>query len=622
MANIMEMFKATNKPSRDGYDMSKTNRFTAKAGELLPVYSKLVMKGDKWSGNVKFITNTRPLNSDAYTTIREYYNWYFVPLHLLWDKFNEWSVDLKDNVQVAASINGNNPLSDKHPYFTTGQLYDAVEALDALTEDNNKLNTFGFERGQLSRKLLHYLGYGDYYKSRTTMLKNADVNPWRILAYQKIYQDFYRDSQWESARPALFNLNYMDGSSGAEQIATDEIDYTKWTMFDVRYANWQKDYFMGLLPNSQYGDAALVDMGSVGITLSDIPYDIISNPIDGSTSFSIVGGVNNSSGQEVNVSVPPSSKAPRYETGSGWSTLRGETLSMNSLALEDLRVKIGLPASGSSASSLTSAFTILALRQAEALQKFKEIKLSNKQDFPSQAMAQFGVRPSNAYSHRAQWLKGMDSTININPVVNNNLAEGNTAVTRGRGIGAGAGSFTFDSDVDGILMCIYHAVPVLDYSITGIHPDNTKTYFSDYAQPIFDKTGMQQIDMVHLLNHFPDTAVAFTNETLLGYGPAYLDYKTDYPEIHGAFYNGDTLPAWVSPINQDYIVAWLEGNQSGDYSVWKGLNSSFFKVNPHVLDPIFAGEEVDSSVNTDHFWCNAFFDMSAVRNLDRDGLPY
>lgn len=612
----MEMFKAMNKPSRDGYDMSKTNRFTAKAGELLPVYSKLVMKGDKWKGQVKFITNTRPLNSDAYTNIREYYNWYFVPMHLLWDKFNEWSVDLKDNVQVAASINGNSPLSEKHPYLTCGQIYDSLSSLDSLTEANNKLNTFGFERGQLARKLLHYLGYGDYYRSRTSMLKNADLSPWRLLAYQKIYQDFYRDSQWESARPALFNLNYMDGAAGGEQIPLDEIDYTKWCMFDIRYANWQKDYFMGLLPNSQYGDAASIDLGSSLSPITD-DFDLLNdnqNPV-------IAGRYSMKTFAEDNV---PSGATARYQSGTQQAFYNNTSyqtqiggLNISAEQLTRLRSALGI-----SSGNLSSAFTILALRQAEMLQKFKEIKMSNKQDFPSQAMAQFGVKPSNAYSHRAQWLKGMMSNININPVVNNNLAEGNTAVTRGRGIGAGSGEFTFESDVDGVLMCIYHAVPILDYSITGIHPDNTKTYFSDYAQPIFDKTGMQQIDMVHLLNHFPDTAVAFTGNTLLGYGPAYLDYKTDFPEIHGAFYNGDTLPAWVAPINQEYIAAWLEGNQNGDYSVWKGLNSSFFKVNPHVLDPIFAGQEVDSSVNTDHFWCNAFFDMSAVRNLDRDGLPY
>lgn len=608
----MEMFKAMNKPSRDGYDMSKTNRFTAKAGELLPVYSKLVMKGDKWKGQVKFITNTRPLNSDAYTNIREYYNWYFVPMHLLWDKFNDWSVDLKDNVQVAASINGNSPLSEKHPYFTCGQLYDSLSSLDSLTEANNKLNTFGFERGQLARKLLHYLGYGDYYRSRTTMLKNADLSPWRLLAYQKIYQDFYRDSQWESARPALFNLNYMDGAAGGEQIATDEIDYTKWTMFDIRYANWQKDYFMGLLPSSQYGDVATVDTETL---VNSSTFNSFSQPLRLGTRED----VSFTSGSQLltngNFQGNYGGTNFHYTNVRDLGIEQNLAFLMNSSEVEKLSKAMGVD-------NINSAFTILALRQAEALQKFKEIKMSNKQDFPSQALAQFGVRPSNAYSHRAQWLKGMSSTININPVVNNNLAEGNTAVTRGRGIGAGSGEFTFESDVDGILMCIYHAVPILDYSLTGIHPDNTKTYFSDYAQPIFDKTGMQQVDMIHLLNHFPDTAVAFTSETLLGYGPAYLDYKTDYPEIHGAFYNGDTLPAWVAPIDQDYIAAWLEGNHSGDYSVWRGLNSSFFKVNPHVLDPIFAGQEVDSSVNTDHFWCNAFFDISAVRNLDRNGLPY
>lgn len=610
MANIMEMFKALSKPSRDGYDMSKTNRFTAKAGELLPIYSKLVMKGDKWRGQVKFITNTRPLNSDAYTNIREYYNWYFVPMHLLWDKFNEWSVDLKDNVQVAASINGNAPLSEKHPYFTTNQIYDSIYALKNLSEANNKLNTFGFERFQLAQKLMHYLGYGDYYKSRSSMLKNVDLSPWRLLAYQKIYQDFYRDSQWESARPALFNLNYMDGAAGGEQIPTDEIDYTKWTMFDIRYANWQKDYFMGLLPNSQYGDAASIDLGSMNIPL-------VGPTTDYSSQMYVTSPSNLTDGDSLKVGLAAQNNEYYAVKTDSTNNLR---LFIPSEQMSYLRDRLGI--SSTAGTTLQGAFTILALRQAEMLQKFKEIKMSNKQDFPSQAMAQFGVRPSNAYSHRAQWLKGMMSNININPVVNNNLAEGNTAVTRGRGIGAGSGEFTFESDVDGILMCIYHAVPILDYSITGIHPDNTKTYFSDYAQPIFDKTGMQQIDMVHLLNHWPDTAVAFTGNTLLGYGPAYLDYKTDFPEIHGAFYNGDTLPAWVAPINQDYIVAWLEGNQSGDYSVWKGLNSSFFKVNPHVLDPIFAGQEVDSGVNTDHFWCNAFFDMSAVRNLDRDGLPY
>lgn len=617
----MEMFRAVYKPSRDGYDMSYRNRFTANVGEVLPVYSKLVMKGDKWQGNVKFITNTRPLNTDAYTSVREYYNWYFVPMNLLWDKFNHFSVDLRDNVQVASSINGNQPLSDKHPYFTCSQIYDALSKLDNLSESNNKLNIFGFERGKLARKLLHYLDYGDYYKPRSSMIRNADLSPWRLLAYQKIYQDFYRDSQWESARPNLFNLNYMDGRSGGEQIALDEVDYTKWSMFDIRYANWNKDYFMGLLPNSQYGDAATVDLGSmdIGLNLSATKGYILSNglsafPTDTGSDVQIFG----TNSTDSDLVAYKGTRSGSNITISNLSQPAATAINFSASEMQKFRQSLGITNSNQ---TVNSAFTILALRQAEALQKYKEIKQSNKQDFPSQAMAQFGVQPSTAYSNRCQWLKGMDSTIDINPVVNTNLADDNAALVRGRGIGAGNGQFSFESDIDGVLMCIYHAVPVLDYAIDGIHPDNTKTLMSDYAQPIFDKTGMQQVDMIHLLNHFPDTAMAMTSNTLLGYGPAYLDYKTDVSRIHGGFYNGDLLTKWVAPLTSEAIARWLEGNQSGDYSVWQGLNSSFFKVDPSIMNPVFTTDASDF-IGDDQLWCNAFFNLKAVRSLDRDGLPY
>lgn len=589
----MEMFKALNKPSRNGFDLSYRNRFSAKAGELLPVYSKLMRKGDKAKISQRNITNTRPLNSDAYTSIREYYNWYFVPMNLLWDKFNVYSVDLKDNAQVASSINGNQPLSDKHPYWTTGQFYDVINGLDSLTAANNKLNPFGFERGRLARKLLHYLDYGDFYKPETSIIKNVEMNPWRLLAYQKIYQDYYRDSQWESSRPALFNLNYMDGSEGTNQIPLDEVDLTKWTMFDIRYANWNKDYFMGLLPNSQYGDVASIDVDFGGLDISD------------ATSLYLYG---NPGAEMVSTSNTGLLQADTSASGRQWT--------LKSASVERLANALGLRAQ-----NLVGQFTILALRQAEALQKYKEIKMANKQDFPSQVYAIEGVKPSNAYSQRCHWLKGVDGTIDINPVVNTNLTDENAALVRGRGISASQGGFDFDTDVDGVLMCIYHAVPVLDYAIDGVHPDNTKTYLSDYANPVFDRTGMQQVPLVHLFNNWPDTVLGFAgDENLLGYGPIYLDYKTDYSRIHGAFYNGD-LHSWVAPITQNYIKAWLEGNQSGDYSVWRGLNSTFFKVNPATLNPIFT-EDVDSEVKSDQFWCNAFFNVNVVRNLDRDGLPY
>ena len=52
------------------------------------------------------------------------------------------------------------------------------------------------------------------------------------LHIKKIYQDFYRDSQWESFSPFSVQFEpYMDGSSGNEQIQGLMKLYTKWTMF-------------------------------------------------------------------------------------------------------------------------------------------------------------------------------------------------------------------------------------------------------------------------------------------------------------------------------------------------------------------------------------------------------
>jgi hypothetical protein len=52
-----------------------------------------------------------------------------------------------------------------------------------------------------------------------------------------------------------------------------------------------------------------------------------------------------------------------------------------------------------------------------------------------------------------------------------------------------------------------------------------------------------------------------------------------------------------------------------------GINYNFFKVNPSILDPIFA-VNADSFWDSDTFLINAAFDIRVARNLDYDGMPY
>lgn len=605
MANIMQQFRAKNKVSRNGYDLSKRLCFTAKAGELLPTYSRLMMTGDVAEVGNAWETTTAPVNTAAYTRFKEYYEWYFVPLNLLWNKFNSWSTNLKNQVNTASSINGAQSLTDNHPYFTTVQVAAVVANLFASGGGDTYKNQFGFNRGALSAKLLSYLGYGDFNPLASELLENFRLSPWRLLAYQKICQDWHRYSQWENSAPERFNLNYISGSEESLQIPLNQLDMTRQTMFDLQYANWNKDLFMGILPNSQFGDVASINLDFTGENSQLYLY--------------------NPRASVYTVSGAASGTSPKLQKTEGLNYLVDETntgfgISLSPEGLSALRERLGIS---------NSSFSILALRQAEALQKYKEITQSNPNDFPAQKEAHYGYRPNEAYSERSRLVHSVSSNIEIRPVINQNITENsdqslNSADVAGYGHGTGNGKpKKFTADVDGVLMCIYHVVPLLDYALPRVDPDNLKTTFTDYAIPEFDKTGMVQVPFAWLTNSVPfDIDRSFTlNSKLLGYAPNYIEYKTDIDEVKGAFYNGD-LTAWVAPITKEYISKYLFKGQSPENYTFNGLDYTFFKINPSVVDSIFSGEVANSAVSTDKFWVNCYHDVSMVRPLDRDGLPY
>ena len=147
-------------------------------------------------------------------------------------------------------------------------------------------NIFGYNRGDTSHKLLSYLNYGNFLNpsasevgsstnrwwnaSFTTSgvhnysqkyLYNNAVSLFPLLAYQKIYQDFFRWSQWENSDPTAYNVDYYAGSGNlfgasgiSSSIPSSNSYWKRDNMFSLRYCNWNKDMFMGILPNSQFGE--------------------------------------------------------------------------------------------------------------------------------------------------------------------------------------------------------------------------------------------------------------------------------------------------------------------------------------------------------------------------------
>ncbi len=601
MANVMSMKQVTNHVRRDGYDLSKRTARSAKIGELLPYYCREVVPGDKFDLSIKSFTRTVQVNSAAYTRIKEYYDWFFVPTNLLWNRFNNFIAQMKDNVQFAESINGIPTVDENHPHFTLQGVIDHLSALDSDTMGNDK-NYFGFKRSDLTDKLMSYLGYGrpKYYLDnnlRPDEYTNVLLNPFPLLSYQKIYSDYFRDSQWEHSAPNTFNINYVGWQGAADmEIQIDGIDLRNESMFDLRYSNWHKDYFTGVLPNSQYGEAASVD-------LSTIIGDQAKAGQNGFTLFS------NSRGN----SAVSANNSASYSSLSYLQIGSSNQITSDSEGYRRLLANLGF-----TDESLSSAFTILALRKAEAAQKWKEITQSHQQDYKSQMKAHFGANLSDAYSDRSSYIGGFSNTLDIDEVLNTNLAsEEDSANIRGKGVGASQGKEEFTVPVHGYIMCIYHAVPLLDYAFeTGISKMCLKTKVTDYLIPEFDVTGMVSVPLIEMTNYNIDSGQS-NAEVLVGYSPRYYDYKTDYDDIKGIFLHGG-YDAWVAPITEGYIHQYFS---ELSYLGVKGVDYRFFKVNPALVNPIFishAGDTVESDVLLN----NVYFDVRAVRPLDRDGLPY
>lgn len=620
MAHFTGLKQLQNHPHRSGFDIGAKNVFSAKCGELLPIFWDLGLPGCTYDIDLQYFTRTRPVQTAAYTRIREYFDFYAVPIDLLWKSFDASVIQMGEIAPVqsktlieALTVKGDLPwcnLSDLgwSTFLSSGSFSTGTSP----SAPSSNSNIFGYNRGDVNYKLLHMLNYGNIIPTTPALSIGGSSHRWwnmqapldespqtysqifnydlavnilPLAAYQKIYQDFFRWSQWENADPTSYNFDWYTGSgnifgAGITSSIGASNDYWKRdNLFSLRYCNWNKDMFMGILPNSQFGDIAVVDIsgqsaagpvyiGSSGRTVQNYA------EINSDSSFL----------------VKPSS-APSSPISAG-----------NNLFVTKLGV--------------SSSLNILALRQAESLQKYREITQSVDTNYRDQIKAHFGVNVPSSDSHMAQYIGGIARNLDISEVVNNNLQGEGEAVIYGKGVGTGTGSMRYSTGSRYcILMCIYHCMPVLDYNISGQSSQLLATSVDELPIPEFDNIGMESVPAVQLFNSKLFNSSIVKVDSILGYNPRYYGWKTNIDRIHGAFTT--TLKDWVAPIDDSYLYNWFSDNSAGSGTIqWP-----FFKVNPNTLDDIFA-VKADSTWETDQFLVNAYVGCKVVRPLSRDGVPY
>lgn len=642
-SNIMGLHGLKNKTSKNSFDLSHRNLFTAKVGELIPCSVFELNPGDTINLDTSYFTRTAPLDSAAYTRLRENVQFFFVPYSQLWKYFDSQVMNMTstpngaDISRVATGLTSNSKITTQMPFVQykalheelTAQVNGAIDSLDTYSHVRDNFFNNGEYRWSCSAKLLQMLGYGNFPEQNFSVSKgqskytldsfggsdnqpinayNVNLSIFRLLAYHKVCNDHYTYRQWQPYNAYLCNVDYLTPDKSH---SLDISSLLPWknnlsgkdnlTLLDMRFSNLPLDYFNGVLPTPQFGNESVVNLNLGNASGSAI--------LSGSTGSDVGKWVSTKLGQP---SVFPS----------GENVITSDSKSLTTSDNSYISHTHSVSGSASISTSLSGQLSIAALRQATALQKYKEIQLANDSDFVSQIEAHFGVRPSKSDTV-SYFLGGSSSMIDINPQVNSNLADWSQSnALKAAPTGQGSSKIKFTADTYGIVLGIYRCVPVLDYAHIGVDRTLLKTDASDFVIPELDSIGMQQSILGEIMMpSYHDggipSGIIHRPVDSFGYAPRYAEYKVSFDRYNGEFCY--SLGNWVTGLNLEKLKELLYDTKPSDLPT--KLAPELFNCRPDLVSSIFLNQKT-LLTSDDNLFVGLVNMAYVVRRLSRYGLPY
>ena len=480
---------------RNAFDLSFTSKFTASVGMLLPCFCKEVNPNEHFRINPTMFLRTVPLNSAAYVRLKQYCEFYFVPTRLLWRSFPQFIAGTSNQYSQQVFDGSKFP---NVPFVNFGDL------LSFLGNTNNLPDSCGYNFKNGAVRLLDLLGYGiNVSNVDSLILANKtkpfkfNISPFRFLAYQKIYSDFYRNAQYESINVNAFNIDGINPASSTNP----NIGPLVTPQLYLRYRDWKKDYFNSVSPQFQGNDF-----------------------MSGNSKFSPIS-------------------FPQLNS----SDLLPDTIETSGLQ--------GVMYSAST--SGVNNFTIANLRSAYALDKLYRLMSSAKDgSYGEQMKTRFGVEaPDDEW--KSKFIGAIDAPITIADVTTtSDTYDASSEIGAipgtiyGNGWSNSQGVIDFTAKEHGIIMGIFSILPECDYQSDQIDAFNTKLKREDFFVPEFADLGKQPT---------PIYQFKFTKDTdmskVLGWNLRYSEYKTSLDMVHGVFNSDDKFQnqsynAWVAPRNQ------------------------------------------------------------------------
>lgn len=516
--------------SRTAYPVSQGFTFTASSGMLLPVYRSFLNVGEKISGVPQFFMRTDPLLAPAMADVDVYVDTFFVPMRHIIGMFENWFTQVSDapsDLWEESNFGMNLPVirtaDDTNPF---GWMTETIFNFDVFQRNTDSLHvssmsdTFGFG----AHRLTMHLGYnpqslfynvrsqlstldaapfcGDYHFAEIVQNTYSPSLPTYFFgAYQKIYMDVYRDSEFEENNVKAYNFDSYFNSGNLIVDPTANIssitrlsDAPRLGIFQLRYRNRAKDYFTAVHPSPLFN--------SIGMLPNALEHlSVVKNWLDsagdgdyslGNDSLTVNAGI--TSDNFVTVQRP------------SWFPLGHSDLSISINNVNNVEPHIlATKSDDSSVSSYLrvsdSNLELAQLRSAFALDKLLRVTNRAGRHSDDQIFAQFGVKVPQGISNEVYKIKSYHTMVHFGEVVSTaqtEITDGQTTEVTPLGEMAGRGvallnsneSFSFTAPCHGIFMAILSVSPRYKY-VGAVEKDGLKVNLSDFFRPQTDNLGQQ-----------------------------------------------------------------------------------------------------------------------------------